>query len=338
MVGKLHTDKLKKRKYLSEFGIDIYPTYTTFLPVSASEYAFDLKDGHKYHLYFVLSLPRVFFDIERTTSTQTGIVYSFILPEGESDKYISLPEMPIHPSLNHKNIIFSSKYPHNELTVDINDPLFLENHTEFVPQFTISAQDLFIDISRHIVNKLDFEVLYIGQSYGKHGERIATDRLSSHSTLQKILSDCQGKYADKSIYLLLIETAHSLITTYDGINKEFMTSNDEDNEHVKNVLSNLPAEAQIINVAEAAMIHYFKPEYNTNFIENFPDKNHKGYQQYYHLDYNTIRIDLHIDQETLPLLFFHTKSNTFGEVRDVIEYKICLEANRASMYDLFVKK
>ena len=36
---------------------------------------------------------------------------------------------------------------------------------------------------------------------------------------------------------------------------------------------------QIINITEAAMINYFKPPYNINFIDNFPDKNHKGYSQ-----------------------------------------------------------
>ncbi len=32
------------------------------------------------------------------------------------------------------------------------------------------------------------------------------------------------------------------------------------------------------------MINYFKPEYNINFVENFPDENHRGYRQYFDLD------------------------------------------------------
>jgi|GEM_PF-3100290 len=36
-------------------------------------------------------------------------------------------------------------------------------------------------------------------------------------------------------------------------------------------------EQQIINITEAALINYFKPPYNVNFVENFPNVRHKGY-------------------------------------------------------------
>ena len=53
-------------------------------------------------------------------------------------------------------------------------------------------------------------------------------------------------------------------------------------EHLKKVCSDLPKEEQIINIVEAAMINYFKPEYNIDplFSRKFYEVMEKGVEIY----------------------------------------------------------
>lgn len=95
------------------------------------------------------------------------------------------------------------------------------------------------------------------------------------------------------------------------LRQETVKSDSEDSEHIKNVICNLPIENQVINIAEAAIINYFKPEYNKMYVENFPDVNHKGYKQYYDLDYNTLTVEIYPQLYVLPssiILFTETAS------------------------------
>gem|GEM_PF-5327883 len=62
----------------------------------------------------------------------------------------------------------------------------------------------------------DLEVLYVGQSYGECGERNAQDRLQSHSTLQKTLSEASRLNPDREVWLSLFNFEQYLITSGDG--------------------------------------------------------------------------------------------------------------------------
>ena len=95
--------------------------------------------------------------------------------------------------------------------------------------------------------------------------------------------------------------------SFDGISKVFTKSEDESLEHLKNVCSDLPQENQVINIVEAAMINYFKPEYNINFVENFPDENHRGYRQYFDLDYNSLTVEVDLDFDNTPSIQLYTE-------------------------------
>ena len=68
----------------------------------------------------------------------------------------------------------------------------------------------------------------------------------------------------------------NLNMSFDGLTKKYSVSKAKDIDHMKRVLSNLPEEQQVINITEAALINYFKPIYNINFVENFPDVKHGG--------------------------------------------------------------
>jgi len=234
-------------------------------------------------------------------------------------------------------VTFTSDFPYTSINININDDIFLIQNPTFPNVMPIYAQDVFSTYAKSLIEKQEFEVLYFGQAYGKEGDRTAFNRLSSHSTLQKILTDCQTKYPNKHIYLLLLEITPITISTFNGISKSFQKSEDESEEHMQTVLSTPLAEQQIINISEAALINYFKPEYNTNFVENFPDKNHKGYMQYYNLDYNCITFELDLEFDTTPWIQLYSKYNRIDTSWDFIQYNLHNIKERRNMYDIFEK-
>ena len=192
-------------------------------------------------------------------------------------------------------------------------------------------------ISNHAAfnRKWDFEVLYIGQAYGKDGQRLAQDRLKTHNTLPTILSDCNMRYPDKRIYILLLEVNPILNSVMDGINGGSV-GNVEEDIHFFNVFANPPQMNQIINIAEAALINYFKPKYNVNFKENFSNKNHKGYKQYFELDYNSIVVELDLDFDApYPDVSLISENNVIDRRNRVLQYDLDNDPNRDNMYSIF---
>ncbi|MCR4781822.1 MAG: hypothetical protein K5851_03655 [Lachnospiraceae bacterium] len=109
----------------------------------------------------------------------------------------------------------------------------------------------------------------------------------------------------------------------------------EDMEHIEKVFCNLPIENQVINIAEAAIINYFKPAYNKMYKENFPNENHKGYKQYYDLDYNALTVEIFPDFEAFPPIVLFTDTAKLASPWDFIQYDLFNDNNRKSMYEIF---
>ncbi len=90
------------------------------------------------------------------------------------------------------------------------------------------------------------------------------------------------------------------------------------------------------NITEAAIINYFKPFYNTNFIENFPYKKHAGYKQYFDLDYNKLTVEIDLDfKEPSQTIQLYTKHNRINSSFDFINYNLFNDKNRKCMTDIF---
>ncbi len=117
-----------------------------------------------------------------------------------------------------------------------------------------------------------------------------------------------------------------------------MCSEEESERHLNDVFSTLPKEKQVINIAEAAIINYFKPDYNTNFVDNFPSIKHKGYKQYYDLDYNCLDVELDMSFEGIPYLQLYTSTNRLDNPFHWIKYNLFNDPNRSNMTDIFKEK
>ncbi|MBU5461083.1 hypothetical protein [Anaerostipes sp. MSJ-23] len=325
-----------ERKYSFEAGLNVFTSYKTIIPVEVFR---ELKetDLHRYHIYGILSYNQVFFRKEKIKVTEDGIKIAFFMIKDGKEIDYELPLIKVCEGLDYHKIHIEILYPAINMVVSITDEDFLKKNPQIQKNIEISAQDFFMIVSKILVSRLEYEVLYIGQAYGKDGSRTAFDRLESHSTLQKILEEYSGHYADKHIYILLLEMQSSLAMSFDGISQNFTKSEEESSKHLTEVCSDLPQENQIINIAEAAMINYFKPAYNVNFVENFPNENHKGYRQYFDLDYNALTVEIDLDFPDAPNIQLYTEQNRIANSFDFIRYKLFNDDNRQSMYDVFQK-
>lgn len=324
-----------ERKYLFEAGLNVYTSFKTLITVEQLK-NLESIDTRKYHLYSILAFPQMFFRNEQTSIDSKGVhICLFSVNDGIETEYF-LPTLEIYKDLDYCKVKIATNFPYVSLDIEINDKNFLISHPEVIQNcLTLYAHDLFMSFSEKLVTRQEFEVLYIGQSYGKQGERTAITRLSSHSTLQKILIDCQFKYSGRHIYLLLLEISPLLNMSFDGISKKYTKSIDESDRHMENVLRNLPEEQQIVNIAEAALIHYFKPEYNRNFVENFPNENHKGYKQYFDLDYNQFSFELDLEFDSCAPIQLYSSTNRINSCFDFVQYKLHNDPNRLNMYEMF---
>ena len=160
-------------------------------------------------------------------------------------------------------------------------------------------------------NAVTFEVKYIGQAFGKEGERNALDRLIKHETLQKIA--LKGAPQGYKLTLLMLEVlpANRIFTFMNPTAK----NKDSDSSRINAGLDMLygTTEQQRISLYEAALIRYFYPEYNTEYKDSFPSTNLKILQTCYEKDFAGIVAEICFDE--LPF-------NMFSETISISNYHI----------------
>ncbi|RRN67550.1 hypothetical protein EI200_22470 [Peribacillus simplex] len=303
-----------KRKYMSEFGLH---TFSSFVSLCYPNDLQTVSKEPRYHIYMINKIPKLTF-IKGSLVIKEDSISVGINIKTETDNKSKTIDFSFHPLFNHNLFKYIIDKPSKSLTIQGENgggaicrvlPFYLENG-----------------------GYLDCEIVYIGQSYGKKGERDAFTRLKSHSTLQKIQSDHLFESPESDIAITLWEFTPRLLTSFDGIRKEFEKSSQEDIDHMQKVLENPPLkiDKQLINITEAALINYFKPEYNQHFKNNFPDVGH-DYKYYYDLDFNSILVELDPSAINAGVYSKEKKYKVFNP----IEYTLHPEMMRKSMFDIF---
>jgi hypothetical protein len=147
--------------------------------------------------------------------------------------------------------------------------------------------------------ELDLEVLYVGQAYGEDGTRSARDRLRSHETLQGIYAEAIARAPDQEVWLLLLglREPYSMIQLGPRPPVPLVNPTEEDIAADLTRLGTPISEQQQINLAEASLIKYFSPPYNSIYKGRFPNPAHKTYAECYELDLNTVGFEI----ETSPI-------------------------------------
>lgn len=298
------------RKYMCEFGLHSFSSQVTICyPTQLGNV--DVSNSN-YHIYMINKILRLSFVLD-----------SLIIQEN----YVKVKiQRGIAPVTNIE--IIKIPLPSGIISCEFENDKVLVMKDSHGGGIKLDILYLYSAFSEKALN---CEILYIGQSYGKKGERDALIRLKSHETLQKVLADISYGEINYEIAITLWEFTPRLQSSMDG-RSEFTVSEKEDEAHFLRVLSSPPLilDGQIINVTEAALINYFKPEYNTNFVNNFPDISHKGYQFYYDYDYNSIIVEL--DNSCINTNIYSQKSK-YSQFRG-IKYALNSEDERRSMFEI----
>lgn len=251
------------------------------------------------HLYFIGKRPRVSIDKNYFEVTAGYIGLKFLIQY--QDKLEELP-LKFKNNLGTNDIKLETNYPHNTFQiVENNEIIFDAKVSLFLQTFYHSV---------HSIDFLDFEVLYIGQSYGVEGARTAPDRLVNHSTLQGIYAEAISNNPDNEIWLALASFSQVNLIMFDGRTKFTEKEKEDDKKRFASVFEKLNREGineqQKINFTEAALIKYFEPTYNKIYKDSFPNPAHKTYSECYDLDINSVCIELNT-QEMVNCQFYSDK-------------------------------
>jgi hypothetical protein len=298
------------RKYMCEFALHTYSSRVSLCYPNMIG-TVDVSDA-SYHIYMINKILRLSFVKDSLKVLDTHVEVQ--IRRGVTLDYeLETIRIPLHEEI---------------VSYELENDKILVVHDG---QGGGAKLDIVCVYSEFSEKRLECEILYIGQAYGKQGERDALKRLKSHDTLQKVLADNSYEDINNEIVLTLWEFTPRLLSSMDGRNG-FTASETEDKEHFLKVLSAPPLilDNQIINVTEAALINYFKPKYNEMFKNNFPNVKHKGYRFYYDYDYNAITVEL--DNSCININMFSTHTN-YSQYNP-IEYLLNSEEERKSMFEI----
>lgn len=115
-----------------------------------------------------------------------------------------------------------------------------------------------------IAEDTDMDVLYVGQGIGRKRSRTALDRLQSHTTFQRILAETSTYFPEWEVLVLLYRFEHgrTIISNGGDLNVEPQASDEQDSAHFNELRKVTLKRHQVVSLAEAALINYFKPRYN----------------------------------------------------------------------------
>lgn len=310
----------KKRKYMEEFALH---TYTSNGMICYPNKLKEIKkngDNFNYHIYMITEIPKLKILRESVVIEKGGIQLKVRIEDGINNK-IEIISFALDNQVNHFE--FNIELADNDKDIVIKNDLGGGISTNVLALYSMFSR-----------NRIHCKVLYIGQAYGRSGQRTALDRLTNHEKMIDILGDNLYSGKIKDIAITLWEFTPKLITTIDGISKKYVISPEHDEERVESILAAPPLriDNQIINITEAALINYFKPTYNEKLKDNFPDVKHKGYRYYYEYDYNSICVELDVSSINLilssDLINRHTEWN-------FIEYNLDNDKKRKDLFEIY---
>lgn len=245
------------------------------------------------NIYFVLRRPKVTINPNSVKIKDKKADFELIIHHPTEGGIIN---MGIELKEADTVLEFHSEYPFNLFTFSDKKGVILAAR----PSTLIDSIQVENNLNLAI---LDYEVLYIGQAYGKNGKRTALERLSSHETVQKIYTHSLTQNPDSDIWILLTNFSQQSMLFASGTNLINVSKEDSKIDYKKGqyFFKNngiILTEKQKINFTEAALIRYFQPKYNIEFKDSFPSSRHKSYAECYALDIKALTIELDTSENT----------------------------------------
>lgn len=286
-----------------------------------------LKELRKYplHIYLICRSPRIFLDNSKTNINDDNISLTFYTTIGGMKKEIV---QTIVNSKEHPIAKIECEYPYNMIKAFSPDgKLRTEVKTTLLLKITTYQNNDYF-------NEQNLEVLYVGQAFGKNGERITIDRLKAHEKAQKIYYETQQRFPDHEVWFLSLTFEPLLFTFFKpwgDINPDLFET---ELEHQEKVTTTPITLNQQITIMEAALIKYFNTyDYNKEYID-FPSPEHKSYDEIYNLDFNSAAFEL-TSKSINTKLWSNDIEPTFFHCKDFFLHS---NTDRTSMFKWYEKK
>lgn len=169
---------------------------------------------------------------------------------------------------------------------------------------------------------LEFQVVYVGQAYGKDGSRHALDRLKKHETLQKIALEGAPEGYRLQLILVEIHPSNQMFTFFNP----FASDNSQGEQRIGQGLDKLfgTNEHERVTLYEASLIRHFRPKYNKEFKNSFPSTNLKVLADCYDKDFSSIMAEFCFDEPP----FLLCSEDVPAQAQHVIKIDLHDEANR----------
>lgn len=292
-----------KRKYTTEYCLGFLNSYTAMLTAQQLLSGGTMTQGQiesiaNCHIYIITARPAPYFKADSIKHENNKLSGTICYKIDGIEKSIEFENYSW--KLEHDAVSLNCKYPYKEII----------SYNAEGKEVTYVAASFLANIflnpgSDGLTDLNNYEVLYVGQSLGNQGNRNAYDRLKSHSTLQKILSQTGYDYPDKEVMIFMHEFKHeNMFTSMDGRAIDADKS-DKNEERLMNAIKNPPDKKQKIGMIEAALIRYFQPYYNEMYKIKFPSTKHKILKSCYALDISGLVVELNTEN-----LNYHLYSST----------------------------
>lgn len=265
------------------------------------------------NIYFILKRPKVTIDPDSFKIQDTKAMFDLIIHQPTNKGVINIAA---EIQNSESKLEFFTEYPFNMFALyNKQQPILVARPSSLIDHIP-HENNIESDI-------LDYEILYIGQAYGKNGKRTALDRLASHETVQKIYTHALTNNPDSDIWVML---AHfSQVSALFSLGQDLLVHSEISNKEEKKTDHFLKnnglkfSHKQKINFTEAALIKYFEPLYNKEFKYTFPDKTHKSYMECYSLDVRALTIEL--DTSEMVRHIYTKKSGRKKYHSEMFEFK-----------------
>lgn len=263
-----------------------------------------------YH-YFILRKNRITINHKYIDFTDNLIKTEFIIQNKDELVKEQLNYRHDYKGLQEVKVV--SEYPYNQFEiVDEEGSRLLCGKAAYYPE-----HELFYN---QVKNKelLDYEILYIGQSVLSKNKIPVVDRISKHSTFQKILQDNEQYRPDTELFSFFFSFKQDALL---DIAEEFPAEDQLkfNMDFIPNYLN--PSNKwvkQNVSLLEAALINYFKPKYNDKFVKYSPSKKHSSFGGVCNL--NLSKVSILFGLENFHPRFYTDEVGRKSE--HIIEYKI----------------
>jgi hypothetical protein len=175
---------------------------------------------------------------------------------------------------------------------------------------------------------LEFDVKYIGQAYGRDGSRSAHDRLLWHEKLQEIALRQAPDGCQIALLMVAVQPNNQIITVFNPHAREREGGQSRIRAGIDKLYGT--TERERVALYEAAMIRYFRPDFNVEFKDSFPSTSLKILQDCYAKDFSAVVAEFYFDN--MPFLL---RSETVAATEHhMAQYDLHSDEDRRSFFHI----